>query len=162
MVVFVEPYGWLSSMLRNGEVERVMKPGGGAPPSAGVAPDSSGSFDNRFGTWPPSPTGGVGNPLSPLPRGPRKRSAAPDGAAWATAQGQLRQHLRFSRARSIHQQTIPSEIFRALPLLPPHHRLRHLTGPDPALLLGRLPTSMPSCRALGIFLMARFSSLGIA
>jgi hypothetical protein len=87
MVASAEPHGWLFSMIRNGEVERFTKPSGGALPSAGGAPDGSGTFDERFGTWRASPTGGARNPFPPLPRGLRKGSAAPDGAAWTSAQG---------------------------------------------------------------------------
>jgi hypothetical protein len=101
--------GWFHSMVRNGEVERIMRDKGVTPPSVssdnsaafggsgkwgsvptGVAQprpsDRPESFDNRFGNWGFAPAGDFGHPGSGAPQN-YKRSAAPDGPAPTSAQG---------------------------------------------------------------------------
>jgi hypothetical protein len=107
--------GWLSSMLRNGEVERIMRDNGIAQPPISASPDNSAafgdrfgkwgsspagvaqppapdrpqSFDNRFGNWDSAPAGGFGDTRSPVLRALQnyKRSATPDGPVSTSAQG---------------------------------------------------------------------------
>jgi hypothetical protein len=107
--------GWLSSMRRNGDVERIMRnkvitppPISGSPydaaafgdrfgrwgfsPSGIAAPpasDGPASFDHRFETWSTVPAGRLGDTRSPVLRELEKyrRSAAPDGPAPTSVQG---------------------------------------------------------------------------
>jgi len=58
--------GWLSSMVRNGEVERIMRNSEISPPPISGSPDNSVAFGDRFEKWGSSPAA-----IGPLP--------APDG-----------------------------------------------------------------------------------
>ncbi|MFH1343577.1 MAG: polymorphic toxin type 44 domain-containing protein [Pseudomonadota bacterium] len=109
--------GWLSSMHRNSEVERIMRDRAVAPPPVSGLPDDSGafgdrfgrwgfspagieappisdgpaSFNHRFGAWSTVPAGGLGDSRSPVLRELEKyrRSLAPDEPVPSSVQGEL-------------------------------------------------------------------------